>query len=320
MSQMADKIKKNREFRHKVAEHIHEFQYRQALVLSQFEKKTARKPIQQREEIVHGFEIYSDPMADYRYYTINSDRCRMIEHLSGEWPLHPSLWRRVRDKIADCLGETGKLPVEKAEAVMMSYHLSLPAEREKFKKNLVAGVVEDRLHIGQQRPNRQYARCTTTQLGKSILIDYQPALSTPESCLNLLHQLSYRSDEDKKRIYHLFKEAVVVSKEQNIDTGVNLLSNALIPYFFKESRPLIVQSEAHRDEIAQYTALSARKEKFKRIQELTKIFAWLFLTEPPFTQQQQIKQLFSDHPRRDRRKVIRNFFRLANEGHCRCGD
>ena len=319
MLQTADRIKKIREYQKTAREIIHEFQYRQALVLSQFERKTAKKPAMQRDQIVRGFEIYSDSMAGDRYYTINNDRYRMIEHLSGEWPTHTDAWQRIRNKIADCLGQSGRLPIEKAEAVMMSYHLSLPAEREKFKKHLIAGVSEVRFNIKQQKPNPQYTSSTTAQLGKRILVEYQPALSAPASCLNLLHQLSYRSDEDKQRIQRQIKKAVVTAKETNIEAGANLLSNALLPYFFKEARPLIAQSEAHDNEIAQYAAFYARGRKFKRIQNLTQTFAWLFLTESPFAQQQQTEQLFANHPCRDRRKVIRNFFKLAAEEHCRCG-
>lgn len=257
---------------------IKEFQYRQVETLTKFELLCSKKGEKTRDAVVASFEGNADEMSRHGYYATYYHK-------------------NLKTDLKKMLG----LSFNDAEAVMLSYHFLLPFEREKFKRHLLAGVIEQRSELYRLKPNQKYKRDMTVSLGEMVL-GYQSKTCLP-SPFNIPFQLSTLPQEDKEKIKDIFLYAAQVSTEQGIDKGIQNLTNAILPYYFKEVYPCLKTNS----KMALCTAMRTRPQKFFKINKLLNTFGWLFLTQHPWDQERTLKNLYHKENKRSLRKMLRRY-------------
>lgn len=280
---LSDTIQQNRRRQTERQDVVAEFRYRQALSLTLFEQRCSKTSADERHFLVSEFESNADEMEDHGYYSHYRDR--LLHTLTHRQDSYYPVRRHIFLKQAE------------AEALMMSYQLSTPTDRDRFKRHLIAGVVEQRPDIKTLKPDvRPFAKEPTSVLGKMIITCYQPLLQQ-SSDFNVLAHLSRQSQSDRQTIKNLCASAIHMTQDQGITEATRQLTDDLLPYYFREAKPYIASSQQKHSAMANYTAFYARPQKFFRMRDFISSFVWVFLTEHQGNQNRALDTLT---PRRQR--------------------
>jgi hypothetical protein len=262
---------------------ITEFKYRQALTLTKFETLCSKKEAKQRDEIVLALEYDADEMCEHGYFS------------------------HYRQRAKSALQTTLKLSDRESEELLMTYYFSLPREREKFKRHIIAGVVEKRPELYTLKPNPEFKRTSTKELGRKLVGLQADLRHTKE--LNIGIQLSSRPAEKIEKIKAVLLLAIKESDEFGIDTAVQNLTNRILPHYFKEASPYIKKDNKK----ALSESLRARPEKYVKVKNLLNVYGWLLLTNSRLDQPFIINAL-------NYREQQKSFIRVAKKmERCCCG-
>ncbi len=250
---------------------ITEFKYRQALTLTKFETLCSKKETKQRDEIVFALEYDADEMCEHGYFSHYTQRMKTS------------------------LKTTLKLSDRESEELLMTYYFSLPKEREKFKRHIIAGVVEKRPELYTLKPNPEFKKTSTKELGRK-LVGLQADLRHAKE-LNIGIQLSSHPTEKREKIKDILLLAIKESDEFGIDTTIQNLTNRTLPYYFKEASPYIKKDNKK----ALSESLRARPEKYVKVRNLLNVYGWLLLTSSRLDQ----PFIINDINHREQQKIFR---------------
>lgn len=199
--------------------------------------------------------------------------------------------------------------------ILLSYMFMQKAERERFLRHIVAGVMETRPALFHVSHRREFKDVSTKTLGIKLLDTQLSAFSyigekSVVKGLDILQPLSMKSATEKQEILTHINTARKTAETQSVDAGVRQMTDSLVPYFFKEATPFLNKKENDSDMVALYTSFYARQDKFFRIRRLVESFAFLFLTQQDYEQEESLRS-FSQA----RRKIATKTFPKIPEVH-----
>ena len=283
------------------------FQNRQRETLTAFETLCARQTQSNRSLVANILSTWADDAAEggisalYKKKAVDS----LAECLSRF-----SFWGHIFHKVP---GTT-----KQAVAITMSYCLSSKADRKKIKKNIESGYIMDR-PILTKKESSDFKKRSTESLGQS-LYELQINMQQSYSIFNIPNQLSHRTEAEKEAIESDLRATSRQMDYEDISIGINQMTQDLVPFFFKESRPMAIRSHGLAFSTALYGRISwgnNNTQTIDRVQSvlnLTKTFSFLFLTMPAWKQEGMIRHLYP----KKQKATIQQFFRMAAKSDCHC--
>ena len=283
------------------------FQNRQNKTLTEFETLCASQKPDDRRQIVSVLSSWTDDMAEggisalYRKKAIDG----LTEGLSRF-----SVWGHIFRTVPGTR--------DKAEAITMSYCLSSPGDRKRVKKNIELGHIYGR-PMFDDAESPDFKKRSTADLGKSIY-QLQVHMQDSSSVFNIPNHFSHHAPAEKKAIENTLRSVARQMGHTNIGIGVQQMTQDLVPFFLKETRPMAIRSEGLAFSTALYGRISwggdntQTVERIQSVLNVAKTFSFLFLSMPAWKQEGMIRHLYP----KKQKEVIRNFFRMAAKSDCHC--